>query len=209
MNQIKQKRLQGFYSLLLATFFLLVAGCCFFDQTFQLGSLKFQLGLFFLGVLLSLFTYLVVFKKYKKTLSKLRFFFALEAFVFVFVIVTAFLLPGLGFLNIDDFQTKNPLVGKLLTFNYCLSLMFVLHSFINLNINYFKKQNFSFFILYLLMFGFGCFGLGSNLFENLKDIILKSFAFLSLMHSIYLTFIGIKQFQTASLHAPKKENENE
>ncbi|WP_341833609.1 hypothetical protein M33023_06730 [Candidatus Phytoplasma asteris] len=209
MNQIKKKRLQGFYSLLLATFFLLVAVCCFFDQTFKLGSLKFQLGLFFLGVLLSLFTYLVVFKKYKETFSKLRFFFALEVFVFVFVIVTSFFLPGLGLLNIDDFKTKNPLVGKLLTFNCCLSLIFIFHSFINLNINYFKKQNFSFFILYLLMFGFGCFGLGSNLFENLKNIILKLFAVLSLVHSIYLTFTGIKQFQIASLHAPKNENENE
>jgi hypothetical protein len=209
MNQIKQKRLQGFYSLLLAFFFLLVAGCCFFDQTFQLGSLKFQLGSFFLGVLLSLFTYLVVFKKYKETLCNLRFVFALEAFVFIFVIVTAFFLPGLGLLNIYDFQTKMPLVGKLLGFNYCLSLMFIIHSFINLHINYFKKKNFFFFVLYLLMFGFGCFGLGSNLFENLKDIILKSFAVLSLMHSIYLIFTGIKQLQNVNLHTPKKENLNE
>jgi hypothetical protein len=59
------------------------------------------------------------------------------------------------------------------------------------------------------MFGFGCFGLGSNLFENLKDIILKSFAVLSLMHSIYLIFTGIKQLQNVNLHTPKKENLNE
>ncbi|CCP88448.1 hypothetical protein [Candidatus Phytoplasma solani] len=193
MSQIQKRNIQGLGTIFLSVFFLMIAIFCFLDKSFTIGQLKVQLGNIFLGFLLLLFTYLVVFKKYKKTRSKVRFIFAFEVLLFVIIIIIGFLLPGLGLFSVEAFSTRYRFIGRFLEFNYCLAFLLLLHSFIELHIKYFQKENSIIFTLYLFMFGVGCFGVARDVFGNARDIILKTIAILSFLQFFYLAFVGIKK----------------
>ncbi|MFB0638129.1 hypothetical protein [Candidatus Phytoplasma solani] len=193
MSQIQKRNIQGLGTIFLSVFFLMIAIFCFLDTSFTIGEFKVQLGNIFLGFLLLLFTYLVVFKKYKKTRSKVCFIFAFEVLLFVIIIIIGFLLPGLGLFSVEGFSTKYPFIGRFLEFNYCLAFLLLLHSFIELHIKYFQKENSIIFTLYLFMFGVGCFGVAKDVFSNARGIILKTIAILSFLQFFYLAFVGIKK----------------
>ncbi|MBP5835812.1 hypothetical protein [Candidatus Phytoplasma meliae] len=198
MNQTKKRTKFNLGSILLAILFLAVACFCYFDSNnFKVpGTTKsIRLGDVFLGIFLLLFTYLMVFQKYKKTLGRTRFIFAFETLLFVLIILTGFLLPGLSILNVDQLHRDYRLMRFFTDFNKCLAILFLLHGLINLYVEYFKKDNIYLFTLYLLMFSLGCYGLNTPIFQNARAIILKTLALLSFIKFLYLIFIEIKKMK--------------
>ncbi|MBS2126531.1 hypothetical protein J8J04_02420 ['Fragaria x ananassa' phyllody phytoplasma] len=202
MNQIKKRKKFNLGSILVAILFLAVACFCYFDSIFEIPGItkSIHLGTVFLGIFLLLFTYLIVFQKYKKTLGRTRFIFAFETLLFVLIILTGFLLPGLAILDVDQLHHDHPLMFVFTNFNKCLAILFLLHGLISLYIEYFKKDNIYLFTLYLLMFSFGCYGLNTPIFQNARAIILKTLSLLSFVKFLYLTFIEIKKMKNHVSH---------
>ncbi|WP_349401867.1 putative membrane protein [Candidatus Phytoplasma solani] len=186
---------KGLNSIFIGILLFLVSVFCFLDTELPIGTttIKIKLGDIFLGILLFLFTYLVVFNKYKKTLTKSRFIFAFETILFILLILTGFFLPAMGLCSVETFKNEHTFIAHFLNFNKCLALLVLVHSFVSLHIEYFKKEKNISFTFYLVMFGCGSYAIGTELLS--RNTILKTLAVLSFFYALFHFFVAIQKMK--------------
>ncbi|AGL90706.1 hypothetical protein [Candidatus Phytoplasma australiense] len=188
MNKFRIRK--GSKDLFISILCLLVSFFCFFETSFSVAQIEIKLADIFLGVILFLFTYLLVFKEYKTINTKSRYVFFFETLLFISIILMSFIFPGMGLIKKEQLPS---VFAWFLEWNHCLFYLVVVHTFIKLHVEYFKKEKNLSFSLYLIAFGFGNYIMNSPI--NPRNFILKTISVLSLLQCLYFLFTSIKKMK--------------
>ncbi|MDV3198360.1 MAG: hypothetical protein Q8888_01715 [Vigna little leaf phytoplasma] len=127
---------------------LFIALAFYFNEKFKIGN--FQLYNIFSGLIIFLISYFLVFDNFKKNSGTIKYFFALENIILIFI--------GLGVI----FQPliKNDSLRNFFHLNYIIYYILIVHNFIELFVMYSNKQKktsnlkFIFYLILLILISF-------------------------------------------------------